>query len=93
MVSSADDWRCTTKPGKIYVMIFNWPTDGKFELPGLESKVTKAYLLANHQELKFSQSGNGVTLDLPPVAPDKIASVICVEIADAVAKVAPAAKK
>lgn len=89
MVSSGNDWRCTTKPGKIYLMIFNWPADGKFELPGLESKVTKAYLLAGHKKLKFNQTDAGVTLDLPMTAPDKIVSVVCVEIADAVAKVAP----
>ncbi|MDE3184359.1 MAG: alpha-L-fucosidase [Bacteroidota bacterium] len=93
MVSSGNDWRCTTKPGKLYIIIFNWPEDGKFELPGLESKVTKAYLLADHQELKFTQTDAAVTLDLPSVAPDKIASVVCVQIADNAAKVTPSAKE
>jgi alpha-L-fucosidase len=87
-VSSGNDWRCTTKPGKIYVMIFNWPANGKFELPGLQSKVKKAYLLAGHKKLKFEQTEAGVTLALPAAAPDKIASVFCVEIAAATAKVA-----
>ena len=87
-VSSGNDWRCTTKPGKIYVMIFNWPANGKFELPGLQSKVKKAYLLAGHKKLKFEQTEAGVTLALPAAAPDKIASVVCVEIAAATAKVA-----
>jgi len=89
MVSSGTDWRCATKPGKIYVMIFHWPATGKFELPGLESKVTKAWLLADHQPLTFNQTDAGVTLDLPAAAPDPIASVICVEIAEAVARVVP----
>ena len=87
-VSSANDWRCTSKPGKLYVMIFNWPTTGKFELSGLQSKVKKAYLLAGHKKLKFEQAASGVTLALPAAAPDKIASVICVEIADDTAKMA-----
>ena len=87
-VSSANDWRCTCKPGKLYLIIFNWPTNGKYELPGLQSKVTKAYLLTNRKDLKFHQTPIGVSLDLPDAAPDKIASVVCVEIADAVAKVA-----
>lgn len=82
------DWRCSTKPGKIYVMIFQWPTNGKFELPGLQSKVNKAYLLADHKELKVNQTEAGVNLLLPAAALDKIASVVCLEIADAVAKVA-----
>ena len=88
-VSSANDWRCTTKPGKIYLIIFKWPADGKFVLPGLESKITKAYLLADRQQaLKSGQTDAGATIELPASAPDKIASVVCLEIADAVAKVA-----
>lgn len=88
-VSSANDWRCTTKPGKIYLHIFKWPTSGKFELPGLQSKVTNAYLLAGRKELKVDQTATGVSLTFPTEAPDNIASVVCVEIADEVAKVAP----
>lgn len=92
LVSSENDWRCTTKPGKLFVMIFNWPESGKLELPGLQSKVCKATLLATGKTIEFSQSATGVTLTLPKTAPDKIASVICVEIADAVAKVTPLEK-
>jgi len=82
------DWRCTSKPGKLYLLIFNWPATGKFEVPGLLSKVTKAYVLAGHQEVNCHQTDGGMTLDLPAAAPDKIASVVCLEIADATAKVA-----
>ena len=93
------DWRCTTKPGKsflgirtrpgkIYLMVFNWPASQKFELAGLQSKVKKAYLLADHKDLKVQQTEAGVTLSLPEQAPDKIASVVCLEIADRVARVA-----
>jgi len=87
------NWRCTTQPGKIYLMIFNWPADGRFDLPGLESKVTKAFLLAGHNTVTFKQTDAGVTLHLPSAAPDKIASGVCIEIADAVAKVMPAMSK
>ena len=84
------DWRATTKPRKIYVMIFKWPTNQKFELAGLQSKVNKAYLLADRKELKVEASATGVNIAVPAEAPDKIASVICLEIADPVAKVAKA---
>ena len=83
-------WRCTTKPGKLYLHLFKWPA-GEFQLPGLQSKVTRAWLLADpaHQPLKTRQTGQGVTLFLPASAvPDPIASVVVVEIADPVAKVA-----
>lgn len=81
------NYRCTARSGKIYVIIFNWPSNGKLLLPGLESKVTKAYLLANNKSVEFNHSNCGVTLDLSMEAPDKIASVVCVEIADSVASV------
>jgi alpha-L-fucosidase len=82
LVSSADEWRCTTKPGKIYLHLFKWPADGTFDVPSVKGKVTRAYLLADRKELKVEQSTKGVTLALPAEAPDKIASVICLEIAD-----------
>jgi alpha-L-fucosidase len=87
-VSAANDWRCTTKPGKIYLCIFHWPADGKFLVPGLESKVKRAYLLAGKKAVRFQQTDQGVMLSLPSAAPDKIASVICLKIADPQARVA-----
>jgi alpha-L-fucosidase len=80
------DWRATTKPGKIYIEIFNWPADGK--LAGLQSQVKKAWLLDSGKKLKVEQTAEGVSLALPAEAPDKIASVICLNIKDQVAKVA-----
>ena len=82
------DWRATTKPGKIYLEIFQWPANGKFLVPGLQSKVEKAYLLADHQQLQTKADATGVILSLPAAAPDKTASVVCLEIADRSAKVA-----
>ncbi len=75
------DWRCTTKPGKIYLHIFKWPENGKFELPAVKDKITKAYLLADpkRHKLKFKQTGQSVSLMLPDKAPDAIASVVCLE--------------
>jgi alpha-L-fucosidase len=82
------EWRATTKAGKIYLMVFKWPADGKFELTGLQSKVNKATTLAGHKKLRFKQTKTSVTFSLPAEAPDKIASVICLEIADTIPKVA-----
>jgi alpha-L-fucosidase len=78
---AAWDWRCTTKPGKIYVHIFKWPDNGKFELPAVKGKVARAYLLADpkQRKLKFKQTDPGVRLSLPDKAPDAIASVVCLE--------------
>lgn len=82
--SSGRDWRCTTKPGRIYLEIFNWPASGKMELPGLQSKVNRATLLANGEKVQVEQTTGGVSINLPAEAPDKIASVVCLEINDQV---------
>jgi alpha-L-fucosidase len=88
------DWRCTTKPGKIYIHIFKWPS-GQIQLPGVKGRITKACLLADrwHHALKFQQTAQGVTIQLPDKAPDAIASVLCLkvkgEVAAASAQISP----
>jgi len=74
-------WRCTTKPGKIYIHIFQWTGNGTFEIPAVKGKITKAYLLADPQKagLKLTQTDSGVSIALPEKAPDPIASVVCLE--------------
>jgi len=83
---AAWDWRCTTKPGRIYIHIFKWPS-GQFALPAVKGKITKAYLLADpgHHALKFEQTPQGVTIQLPDKAPDAIASVLCLKVRGEVA--------
>jgi alpha-L-fucosidase len=73
------DWRCTTKPGKLYIHLFKWPT-GSFELANLHGKVKRAHLLADkHASLKTKQEGDRVTVSLPASAPDKMDSVLVLE--------------
>ena len=71
------DWRCTTKPGKLYIHLFKWPS-GSFELDKVQGKVSKAYMLADsrHAALKFKQDGGHVSVSLPGAAPDKMDSVL-----------------
>ena len=89
---TAWDWRCTSKPGKhflhffkqpgkLYIEIFNWPA-GQINLPAIKGKITRACLLADasHQALKFQQTAQGVTIQLPDQAPDAIASVLCLTV-------------
>jgi alpha-L-fucosidase len=76
------DWRCTTKPGLVYLHIFNWPANATFTLSGEKNKVTQAWLLSDpqHHPLTFEQTASGLTLHLPAQAPDPIASVIALKI-------------
>jgi len=74
------DWRCTTKPGKLYVHLFTWP-NGSFELPKVQGKVTKAYMLADarHSALKIRAQGDHVAVSLPGKAPVAMPAVLVVE--------------
>ncbi|MCX5643713.1 MAG: alpha-L-fucosidase [Phycisphaerae bacterium] len=74
------DWRCTTKPGKLYIHLFQWPS-GSFELPAIKEQVTKAYLLAGTQKqaLTVKQNGQKWSISLPAAAPDKTDSVLVLE--------------
>ncbi|MDR3703359.1 MAG: alpha-L-fucosidase [Candidatus Sulfopaludibacter sp.] len=76
----ATDWRCTTKPGKLYITFFKWPT-GSFELNKVKGQVVKAYLLADpaHKSLAMKQDGDRVTVTLPGTAPGQIASVLALQ--------------
>ena len=73
------DWRCTTKPGKYFIHLFQWP-NGTFELDGVKSKIKKSYLLVDSRNtLKVNQSGDKVSITLPAQAPDKVDSVLVLE--------------
>jgi alpha-L-fucosidase len=72
--------RATTKPGRIYLHVFNWPGDGTLKTPALSKPVKRVYLLAQPKvELKFTESTDGLSLQLPAQAPDTVATVIVVE--------------
>ncbi len=60
------DWLATGRPGKLYIHLFKWPS-GSFTLSGVEGHVTKAYFLADpaKQPLKFTQTGDTLTVRLP----------------------------
>ncbi|MCX6327186.1 MAG: alpha-L-fucosidase [Bacteroidia bacterium] len=77
----------TRKPGKLYLGILNWPTTG-FYLEGLKNKVKKVYLLADkgQKALPFKETFDKINdhhrlkIELPKQAPDKVISVVVVEI-------------
>ncbi len=74
------NWRCTTKPGKVFIHIFNWPADGKLVVP-MTDAATSAFLLADPgTKLETASSDAGLTVTLPAKAPDAIASVVEIDI-------------
>ncbi len=78
--NAAWNWRCTTKPGKLFIHIFKWPGTS-FALANVKDKISGAYFLADsdHKPLTFTQKGTDVTVTLPETAPDPIATVLVLE--------------
>ena len=72
--------RATSKPGRVYLHVFNWPADSRLRVPAWGKDVTKAYFLATpRKSLKFDETAEGVTVQLPPQAVDPIATVVVLE--------------
>jgi len=77
--------RVTSKPDKLYLEVFNWPADGKLLLPDIKGTITGIHLLADpsRRGLSAEKKGNHVVIKLQGDAPDNIASVVELDIADA----------
>lgn len=74
------DWRATTRPGKIYLHLMQWP--GKsFQLNGVKNTVEHAYFLADkkHKSLKFTQHDETLDIQLSGRALDPIDTVVVLE--------------
>lgn len=72
-------WRCTTRPGKLYLHILNWPGK-RFTFKGLANKVKKARFLANDEMIPFKQDKHSVQFTLPEEPVDDFCSIIVLEL-------------
>jgi len=80
-----DQWRCTTRPGRLNFVCFKWTRDLK--LPEFENKISRAYLLSDPDQtsLPISVNADGSRIiHAPQYAPDVMATVVVVEIEGAV---------
>ena len=72
----------TQKNQTVYLHVFNWPANGELRLP-LHSKIKSTKLLVDpSKELKITQDAAGTIIYLPKQAPDSVASVIKLEVAE-----------
>lgn len=83
---AAPAWgRCTRKvladgSTRLYLHVFDWPKDGQLTVPEVSGVPQRAMLLDGRQPLKFSQQDKSVVISVPATAPDKIASVVVLEL-------------
>lgn len=74
--------RVTSKPGRLYLHVFEWPADGRLVVPAPEAGAGGAHLLAQPDTpLEISESGGSLAITLPEAAPDPDASVVVLELA------------
>jgi alpha-L-fucosidase len=80
------EWgRCTQKQlsgGKtrLYLHVFDWPKDGKLTVPLAPGGKYRAKMLAGGKSLKVTPAGQQISIEAGGEAPDKIASVIELEV-------------
>jgi alpha-L-fucosidase len=74
--------RATSKGDTLYLHVFDWPKDGKLEIPGVPRRFKRARLLADPSaKLTVTSDHSVYTIDrLPTKAPDAVASVIALEM-------------
>lgn len=76
--------RCTQKAinggTRLYLHVFDWPSDGKLVIPGLGSQVTNCYVLSDKSKLKAQKMGSDYIVDVSTVAQQNYATVIVVDV-------------
>jgi alpha-L-fucosidase len=76
------DWgRCTQKrlPGgktRLYLHVFDWPKDGKLVVPLATGSRAQARLMAGRKSLAVTAGGERTSIAVGDQAPDKISTVI-----------------
>ena len=81
------EWgRCTQKiiegGTRLYLHVFDWPKDGKLVVPGIYNKSMNAYLLSDpdKNKLDVTRKEDALVISVPNVAPDKINSVVVLDV-------------
>ena len=71
----------TTKPGLMYLHVFDWPKDRKIFYFDFRHRLKKAYLLADpeHRALVVDVYRRSLMIHVPPQAPDPINSIVVVQ--------------
>ncbi len=71
--------RITARPGGLYLHVFDWPADGKLVVPvrSIEGRVRARFLAEqNRASLSVRVGDSALAIEVPPQAPDPVATVI-----------------
>jgi alpha-L-fucosidase len=86
----APSWgRLTQKGDQVFILIFEWPEDGKLRVP-IMAAVDGCHLLADAaRQFKTAVGDDGLAIELSGVAPDPICSVVVLDVAGTVEGMTP----
>ncbi|HZZ29223.1 MAG TPA: alpha-L-fucosidase [Pirellulales bacterium] len=71
--------RCMQKNGKLYLSVFDWPTDGKLLVPLLNERATASLLIEPNKPLPVKATPDGLVIDVPTTAPDENTTMIVLQ--------------
>ncbi len=82
VASATQGLKTKSRDTRLYLHVFQWPKDSRLVIPGLSNEPVFASLLADpkHEKLAVSRRGADVVILLPHDQPDKIDSVVVLEI-------------
>lgn len=73
--------RTTANSDTVFLHVFDWPENGKIEIPSVGASVTRAALLSNRAaDLPITEQGDTIIIQGPAKAPDAADSVIVLEL-------------
>ncbi|HXJ93245.1 MAG TPA: alpha-L-fucosidase [Terriglobia bacterium] len=72
--------KTTAKGDTVYLHVFDWPSAGTLQLSDFSGHVAAVSVLATGEKLQFKQESSGVTINVPPAAPDSDDSVIQIQL-------------
>lgn len=81
---TASDIRFTTKGKTLYAIALGWPAEGKFTIKSLGSTsdatvnhIQRVEMLGHHGKLKFTQTGDGLVVELPAKPAGELSDLSC----------------
>ena len=76
----AQPWGVTTsKPGKLYLHVWQMPANRQLRVPGITAKVKAVKILGSNENLTWKQSSGETTIRLPVTLPDTRNTVLVME--------------
>ena len=65
---------------RLYLHVFDWPTDRLIRVKGLKAQPGKTAILESGEPVETEQTNNGIVVKLPEYKPDEHISVVTMDV-------------